>query len=227
MQVAVEFDRGQFAVAAQQRQGQCALARADLDDAIAWPVGPPPARSCRSPRGRAGSSGRDASWRGSVNAAHACIRRRARSVHARIAANRLDGSAAPRAGQFERRAMVDGDARVGQAQGDVHGIREIAVLEHRQSLVVVHRQHRIETGQLFGQEGGIGGQRADQVACRLPRSASRVGSMMSQFLIAQVAGFPGVRDSTRARRCVGSAMPKSSRNARMHDAQDVAQCHRR
>src|SRR5688572_22047418 len=39
-------------------------------------------------------------------------------------------------GQFQRRAVVHRDARVGQAEREVHGTLEAAVLEYRQPLVV-------------------------------------------------------------------------------------------
>jgi hypothetical protein len=64
------------------------------------------------------------------------------------------------AGEVQGRAMVDGHARIRQAQGEIHRLFESAVLQHRQSLVVVHREYGVDLAQLRGKEGGISGQRA-------------------------------------------------------------------
>ena len=113
----------------QQREGDRALAGTDLDQAIAGLRIDRLHDLVDDRRARAGSAGRGASWAaraGSV-ASHA----RLMPAHARratpgdaaqvsTAANRLDGSAVPRAGQVQRRAVVDRDARIGQAEREVH-----------------------------------------------------------------------------------------------------------
>ena len=52
-----------------------------------------------------------------------------------------------RAGEVERRAVVDRGADDGQPERDVHRMAEGGVLEHRQPLVVVHRQHGVGAGE--------------------------------------------------------------------------------
>ena len=39
--------------------------------------------------------------------------------------------------------MVHRHARIGQTQGDVHRLLEAGMLQHRQTLIVVHGQHRV------------------------------------------------------------------------------------
>ena len=54
--------------------------------------------------------------------------------------SRLLASASARAGQIQRRAVIDRRAHDRQAERDVHGAVEGGVLDHRQALVVVHRE---------------------------------------------------------------------------------------
>src|SRR5204863_6609191 len=59
--------------------------------------------------------------------------------------HRLDQAArvgAPGAGEVERGAVVDRGAHERQPERDVYALPEARVLQHRQPLVVVHRQHR-------------------------------------------------------------------------------------
>ena len=88
--------------------------------------------------------------------------------------------------------MVHRHARIGQAQGQVHRLFEAGIFQYRQALVVVHRQHGVEAGQLGGQEGGIGRQRPDQVHA-LRAQALQQRDDQIQFFAAQVAIFAGVR----------------------------------
>ena len=53
------------------------------------------------------------------------------------------GIGAPGRGQVERRAVVHRGARKWQAQRDIDRMAEARVLDHRQSLVVIHREHGI------------------------------------------------------------------------------------
>ena len=62
----------------------------------------------------------------------------------RTASIRLAGSARPRAGDVERRAVVGAGAHQRQAQRDVHALLHAEVLHRDQALVVVHRDHHIE-----------------------------------------------------------------------------------
>ena len=73
---------------------------------------------------------------------------------------------------------------------------EIGVLEYRQALVVVHRQHRVEALQLVWQERGIGWQRANQTQ---PFAAQVVqgGNDDVQFFPAQMTVFASVRIQTQ------------------------------
>ena len=48
-----------------------------------------------------------------------------------------------RTGQAQGRAMIDGGADKGQAEGDIHAFAETGVFEHRQSLVVIHGEDGI------------------------------------------------------------------------------------
>ena len=67
------------------------------------------------------------------------------------------------AGEIERGAMVDRRANDWQPERYIDAAAEARVLENRQSLVVVHRQHAIEIPQPVGIEQRIGRQRAGQL----------------------------------------------------------------
>src|SRR5437868_3203590 len=67
---------------------------------------------------------------------------------------------ATRAGKIERGAVVDGGADEWQAERDVHATAEARVLEHRQALVVVHRQHRVGLLHALGNEERVGRDRS-------------------------------------------------------------------
>src|SRR2546422_8083894 len=69
------------------------------------------------------------------------------------------GVGAPGAGKIERRAVVDGSSDERQAEGDVHAAAEARVLQHRQSLVVIHGEHAIGLAQPLGHEQRVGGDR--------------------------------------------------------------------
>ncbi|MNI90887.1 hypothetical protein D3C73_1484700 [compost metagenome] len=67
------------------------------------------------------------------------------------------------AGQVQGGAVVDRCADDRQAEGHVDCRAEAFVLQHRQALVVVHRQHRIAVLQIFGGKQSVGGQGAAKV----------------------------------------------------------------
>src|SRR3989441_5377960 len=77
------------------------------------------------------------------------------------------------AGKIERRAVVDGRADERQAERDVHAAAEARVLQHRQSLVVIHGEHAIGLAQPLGHEQRIGGERPPRVG--VPRERGREG----------------------------------------------------
>ena len=56
--------------------------------------------------------------------------------------------------------MVDRGSNDGQSQRDVHGLAEPGVFEDRQSLVMVHGQHRVRVFQVSRCKQGIGRERA-------------------------------------------------------------------
>src|SRR2546426_2135573 len=66
-------------------------------------------------------------------------------------------------GEVERSAVVDRGAHERQAEGDVHALAEACVLEHRQSLVVIHGEHGVGVFHPVGNEQRVGRNRA---ACR-------------------------------------------------------------
>ena len=76
-----------------------------------------------------------------------------------MAASRLPIGAAG-AGEIERGAVIHRGAQDRQAERHIDGLVEARVFDHRQALVVVHRQHRIEVGQNARHEGRVGRQRA-------------------------------------------------------------------
>src|SRR4051812_48717852 len=80
------------------------------------------------------------------------------------------GIGAPGSGQVERGAVIDRCADERQAERDVHAAAEARVLQHRQSLVVVHGEHRICRAQPLRYEERVGGNRPpgiDALAHRL------------------------------------------------------------
>src|SRR5258706_1890630 len=69
------------------------------------------------------------------------------------------GIGAPGAGKVERRAVIDRGADEGQAERDVDAAAEARVLQPRQPLVVIHRQHAVARAQALGHEQRIRGDR--------------------------------------------------------------------
>src|SRR5258708_9942002 len=69
------------------------------------------------------------------------------------------GIGAAGAGKVERRAVIDRGADEGQAERDVDAAAEARVLQHRQPLVVIHRQHAVGLAQALGHEQRIRGDR--------------------------------------------------------------------
>src|SRR5260221_4780912 len=69
------------------------------------------------------------------------------------------GIGAPGAGKVERRAVIDRGADEGQAERDVDAAAEARVLQHRQPLVVIHRQHAVDLAPAPWREQRIRGER--------------------------------------------------------------------
>ena len=135
--------------AVEQRRGDRAAAGTDLRRAVDRAAARSRARCGRSCPGRAGSAARSASWR------RVQVRGRPRPA----ASGKLDGerrrprAGCPgpriaRAGEVERGAVVDRGAHDRQAERHVDGVAEARVLQHRQALVVIHREHGVAVREL-------------------------------------------------------------------------------
>src|SRR4051812_20401502 len=93
------------------------------------------------------------------------------------------------AGEVEGGAMVDRGPHERETEGHVDAAAEGSVLEHRQALVVVHRQHGVGVLEALRHEQGVGRNRSGGVyAGRLDRRCDDV-----LVLPAEVAGFSAVR----------------------------------
>ena len=87
--------------------------------------------------------------------------------------------------------MVHRGAYDGQAEGDVDRAPEALVLEHRQALVVVHRQHRVGGLQVAGGEQGV--RRQGRAEAHALGAQPRQGGLDHLDLLApQVAALAGV-----------------------------------
>src|SRR5438132_8216730 len=93
------------------------------------------------------------------------------------------------AGEIERRAVVDRRADERQAERDVHAAAEARVLQHRQSLVVIHGEHAIGLAQPLGHEQRVGRNRALGVDAAGDRGGDRRRDHF-QVLAAEVTRFP-------------------------------------
>ena len=69
--------------------------------------------------------------------------------------------------------MIDRGAHERQAERDVHPAPEARVLEHRQTLIVIHREHAVGGRQPLGDEQRIGRERAARVDPGAHRVADR------------------------------------------------------
>src|SRR4051812_34523770 len=70
--------------------------------------------------------------------------------------NQAAGIGLAGAGQVERRAVVDRRAHERQAERDVDAAAEARVLQHRQSLVVVHGERAVGSLEALGYEKRVG-----------------------------------------------------------------------
>jgi hypothetical protein len=79
-----------------------------------------------------------------------------------------------------------------QAQRDVHASAEARVLEHRQTLVVVHREHRVRLLEAVRHEQRVGRHRPERIDAGLSRRLDRRRDHLG-ILAPEVPGFPAVR----------------------------------
>ena len=183
-EVAVDLDRLHASAAFEERQRQRAPPGTDLDEAFA---------------GLGIHRGDDAPEHARI-VQEMLAEALARADHpdaaqASCEPDRLEQAArigAAGAGEVERRAVVDRGAVEWQSKRHVDRVAEARVLDHRQALVVVHREHRVGALERGGRECRVRRQRAgdSDAACRegLDRRPDHV-----DLLAAEVAAFPGVR----------------------------------
>ncbi len=101
-------------------------------------------------------------------------------------------------GQVERRAVIDRHPRIRQAQGDVDCLLKACVLEHGQSLIVIHRQDCVEVDQHLRQKCAVGGQRSTQIqSLGAQRENHRLDDL--DFFTAKNAAFPCMRIQSQHR----------------------------
>src|SRR5438128_6735402 len=77
------------------------------------------------------------------------------------------GIGAAGAGKVERGAVIHRRTDERQAEGDVDAAAEARVFQHRQPLVVIHREHAVGSAQSLGHEQRIRGDRTLRVDARL------------------------------------------------------------
>ena len=217
-QVAVDFDR--------RRAGRSARAAGAVSAPRPGPISTMPvartrvdgARRCARARpGRAGNAGRSA-----------CARRIMRAGVA-DASCEPDRTAATgcrdrpgRCRRVERRAVIDRGAHDRQAERDVDGVAEARVLEHRQALVVVHRERprrcRPSCAGVNAVSAGTGPRTAMPSAARASRGPAR-----SPRSPRGRGGRPRRRaDSGRRPGCAAPAIPKPRAQVRDRARASVA-----
>ncbi len=118
------------------------------------------------------------------------------------------GIGAAAAGQIERGAMIDRGAHDRQPERDVDGVAEAGVLEHRQTLIVVHGQHHVVAREVARHEQRIGGQRAVDVEAQRRAPARSPGAIIALLLVAQVSALAGVRIEAADARCAACGSRK-------------------
>ena len=81
-------------------------------------------------------------------------------------------------------SVVDRRAHEAEPESDVDGLSEAGVLEHRQALIVVHRDHDVSAGEPLAGERGVGRDRAANVdslrAQRLHRGCDGLDLLVAQ-----------------------------------------------
>ena len=88
--------------------------------------------------------------------------------------------------------MVDGGAHDGQPQRHVDRVTEARMFEHRQALVVIHGEHRVEGFKPFGCKQGVGRERTGRIDFLAPHALQRRNDY-ALFFIAQMPAFTGMR----------------------------------
>lgn len=102
------------------------------------------------------------------------------------------GIGAARSGQFQRRSVIDRGTQHRKTECHVHRVTEACVLECRQTLIVIHREHCIAACEFTRYERGIRRQRTERIdAGRTSRCDG--GCDHCSVFGAEVSIFPGVR----------------------------------
>ena len=131
------------------------------------------------------------------------------------------GIGASTAGQIQRRAVIDRGAHDGQSQGNVDGLTEAGVLEHRQSLVVIHGQHGVVAFEMARHEQRVRRYRAVHIQALCARLRDgRIDD--AQFFIPQMPAFSGVRIQA-AHRDAGAIQTPEPPQVGRHDGQHLQQ----
>ena len=187
-EIAVDLDRRDVSCALDQRAGQRAEARSDLDDVVAGlrrdrvddardvvRIGEeilPEALARLMTLHRMRVIGRRRERHGPLSR-----RELDREIDGRDEASDIGRRARARVdGEIERGAVVDRRADERQAERHVDAVAEARGFQHRQALVVVHRDDRVEALRDVGHEHRVGGKRAGRrraPRARAPRAPAR------------------------------------------------------
>jgi len=99
----------------------------------------------------------------------------------------------PRAvgGKVKRSPMVDRGADDGEAQRHVNTVTEAGMLQHRQALVMVHRDYAVERFHLRGDEYRVGGKRPDEIEPGVAQRCNDRGDEID-LLSTEVPAFAGM-----------------------------------
>ena len=121
----------------------------------------------------------------------------------------------------ERRAVIDRRADERQAERHVHAVTEGRVFQHRQALIVEHRQHRVVLRHDLGNEQRVGGHRTVHVDALGTRTLDRGGDQFD-LLAPEVSALAGMgieprRDDARPRQA------EAATQVRIEDAQRLLQ----
>ena len=123
----------------------------------------------------------------------------------------------PAAGKVQRRAMIDRGANYRQSQRDVHAAPEACMLQHRQTLIVVHRQHRVALRQAMRREQRIRRQRFAHIHA-LRTQFIQYGDHNVELFASQIAALTRMRIKPRHQNArTGNA--KTALQIMLHDGQ--------
>src|SRR5690625_1434480 len=125
------------------------------------------------------------------------------------------------AGKLKCGAVVDGGAHDGKPQGDIDGAAEARVLEYRQALVVIHREHGVGLCEPRRNEGGVGRERALKLKA-FPAQNVQHGREGVDFLASEITVLAGMRVETE-HEYVWRGNTKVLNQAGMEDLQCVSE----